>query len=78
MEKTTETEKVPYKNHEGYPDPTPHEALNQIMQQPRIRDEADHRHWRLVRTLQNVMDLMDYDLLNRIEVRDRRSGRIYR
>lgn len=70
-------DKVPLKNPEGYPDPTPHDALNNILKR-RVMDEPDYRHWRLIKTLQNVIYLMDYDLLGRIEVRDRRSGRIYR
>lgn len=73
-----ENERIPYKNREGYADPTPHDALNKIVSERRIMDEPDYRHWRLIKTLQNVIDLMDYDLLGRIEVRDKRSGRIYR
>lgn len=70
-------DKVPLKNPEGYPDPTAHVAITKVLRETTF-DEHDHRHWRLIKTLQNVIDLMDYDLLSRIEVRDRRSGRIYR
>ena len=62
------------KNHEGYVDTTPHEALSNVEE----RDEPDTRHYRLIKSLRNIIDLMDYDLMGRIEVRDRRSGRTYR
>ena len=70
-------DKIPIKNNEGYVDMTAHDALTNVMNQQK-QDYADHRHWRLIRTLENVIDLMGYDLLNNIEVMDRKSGRIYK
>ena len=64
------------KNPEGYVDMTPHEALSSIDRA--AMDEPDARHYRLIKTLRNLIGLADYELLNRIEVRDTRSGRIYR
>lgn len=69
--------KVPIKNPEGYVDLTAHDAITNILNLE-DRDEADQRHYRLIRSLRNIIDLMDYDLLCRIEVKDRRSGRTYR
>lgn len=77
-----EDQKIPVRNPEGYLDLTAHDALTKVMRdsagQPFVRDEPDQRHYRLIKTLLNMIDLMDYDLLCRIEVKDRRSGRIYR
>lgn len=39
---------------------------------------TDHRHRRLIKTLMNLIDLMDYDLLNRIELYNCKSDRMYR
>jgi hypothetical protein len=70
-------DKVPLRNEEGYLDLTAHDAMVNVMNEKRM-DEADYRHWRLIKTLLNLIDLMGYDLLSRIEVRDRKSGRTYK
>ena len=66
---------IPYKNAEGYADPTAYNALSSIQAE---QDEADLRCQQLIRALKNLIDLADYDILARIEVRDRKTGRIYR
>ena len=78
-----ESNHVPLRNSEGYLDHTAYRAISNVMspqQQWREpeRDAIDHKHWRLIKTLQNMIDLMGYDLLNRIELYDRQSGRTYR
>lgn len=65
----------PYYNQDGYPDPTAYAAMAPIQQ---VQDEADQRLAQLIRTLKNTIDLAGYDLLARIEVQDRKTGRIYR
>ena len=42
------------------------------------QDAADQRCQRLIKTLKTILDLAGFDLLARIEVRDRKTGRIYR
>ena len=66
---------IPKKNPEGYNDPTAFAALNAIQTE---QEEADIRCNRIVKTIKNMLDLAGYDLLNRIEIRDRSTGRIYR
>lgn len=66
---------IPRRNPEGYSDPTAYKALTPIQQQ---QDEADLRCQRLIKALKSMIDLSDYDLLARIEVRDRKTGRVYR
>ena len=73
-----EDEKLSVKNPEGYVDTTAYIALTNVLRQQQERDGPDQRHYRLIKTLLNAIDLMGYDLLNRIEVRDRDSGRVYR
>jgi hypothetical protein len=74
-----ESNHVPLRNSEGYLDHTAYKAISNVMQpEQRWRDPTDQRHWRLIKTLQNMIDLMGYDLLNRIELYDRQSGRTYR
>ena len=66
---------IPTHNPEGYADPTAHDALTPMQEQ---QDAADQRCQRLIKTLKTILDLAGFDLLARIEVRDRKTGRIYR
>lgn len=74
-----EDNKIPVRNSEGYLDLTAHDALTNVMQEKQpAMDGPDYKHWRLIKTLRNLIDLTGYDLLSRIELRDRESGRTYR
>lgn len=65
----------PWQNHEGYPDPTAYEGLK-----PVIREEAEQqkRLNTLIFVLKYIIRLAGFDLLNRIELKDRQTGREYR
>ena len=65
----------PWKNAEGYADPTAYEGLK-----PVIREETEQqpRVSALVRVLKYVIDAAGFDLLNRIELKDRKTERVYR
>lgn len=67
--------KIPYRNPEGYADPTAYEALSPIQAR---QQEADRRCQNLIKALKAIIDVAGFDLLARIEVRDRETGRIYR
>lgn len=71
--------RIPFRNQEGYPDPTAHAALNNIMRDYAVRQEAaDNRCSCLIRILKNIIDFAGFDLIARIEVRDRETGRVYK
>lgn len=62
-------------NASGCADPTAHDALHPMVE----ADEAlERRTNALIKALKALIDLAGYDLLTRIEVRDRRSGRAFR
>ena len=65
----------PRKNTEGYDDPTAYHALKKVM---REESDPDRRLNALVAVLKYVINGAGFDLLNRIELRDRKSGRIFR
>lgn len=67
--------KIPIRNPEGYPDPTAYAAITSVQ---REQDEADLRVQSFIRALKTMIDQSGYDLMARIEVRDRTTGRIYR
>lgn len=67
--------RIPLRNPEGYMDLTTHDALTNVM---RETEKADQRCNRLIKSIKTVIDLADFDLVARIEVKDRRTGRTYR
>ena len=63
------------KNAEGYSDPTAGAALSNII---REENERQKRVTALMGVLKYIIDAAGFDLIARIEIRDRRSGREYR
>ena len=61
----------PWQNSSGYSDPTAYTAEKRI-------SEEEQRVTELVKVLKYIIRLAGFDLINRIEFRDRRSGREYR
>ncbi len=61
----------PWENQSGYKDPTAYAATKAV-------SEEEERANELVRILKNTIRLTGFELLNRIELRDRKSGRTYR
>lgn len=65
----------PWKNKEGYADPTAYDGLKPII---REEDEHQKRLNTLIFVLKYIIRLAGFELLNRIELKDKRNGREYR
>lgn len=65
----------PWQNGEGYADPTAYEGLKPIIQE---EVEQQKRVNNLIFVLKYIIRLAGFDLLNRIEIKDRKTGREYR
>ena len=63
------------RNGEGYADPTASAALNRITKE---ESESEKRAITLLRTIKCIIGLAGFELLGRIEIRDRRNGRKYK
>ena len=65
----------PWQNHEGYSDPTAYEGLK-----PVIREDAERekRLNTLIFVLKYIIRLAGFELLNRIELKDRQTGKEFR
>lgn len=61
----------PWENNSGRPDPTAYAAT-------RPTSDEEQRVGELVKVLKYIIRAAGFDLTNRIELRDRRSGRTYR
>lgn len=65
----------PWQNAEGYADPTAYNAMRNI---DREENEQVKRVSALVSVLKYVIDAAGFDLVNRIELRDRSTGKLYK
>lgn len=61
----------PWENNSGCKDPTAYAAMKPI-------SEEEERLSELMKVLKYIIRLAGFELINRIEFRDRRSGRTYR
>lgn len=59
------------KNQEGYPDPTPYEAIKNA------DAEVNRISW-LMKTLHSVCNLAGYQIEGRVVLKDLRTGKIWR
>lgn len=66
---------IEYHNLSGAADPTAFAAMSSVQ---REQDEGYVRMSRVIAAVKTLLDLSGYDLLNRIELRDRFTGKIYR
>ena len=64
-----------HKNAEGYSDPTAHDAITKIA---REESERLRRLSAVVGVRKSVADLAGFDLIERVALRDRKTGREYR
>ena len=64
-----------HKNAEGYSDPTAYHGMKKVL---RAEQEPEKRVNTLIGAIKALIDLAGFDLLNRIEIRDRRTGKEYR
>ena len=63
------------RNKEGYKDPTAYAAMSKIL---REENEQQRRVSELIAVLKHIIDDAGFDLIERIKIRDRKTGREYR
>lgn len=68
-----------YKNREGYADPTPGAALSNILREERQRDaERLAVISRLIPVMKQTAELAGFEILGRITLKDKATGKEYR
>lgn len=65
----------PKKNSEGYSDPTAYEGLRPIIEE---ENALERRVNQLIKTLKYITGLAGFELISRIEIKDKETGRIFR
>lgn len=66
---------IPYKNHEGYADPTAYGALEPIAQAEATLEGKVNFFIKVVKFIANEAG---FEIINRIEIRDRKTGRVFK
>lgn len=66
----------PWENAEGYADPTAYNAIKHVTD--RERRALDAKVNTLIKVLQFIISESGFDLMTRIELRDRKTGRFFR
>ncbi len=64
----------PRKNAEGYPDPTAYEAIKRI----EYKDPEASRFYKVIGCVLRILELSGYSLEEKIVLRDKRTGKIWR
>lgn len=67
--------KIPYRNSEGYTDPTAHTALEHIAQEEAALESKVNF---LIKVLKFIANEAGFDVLNRVELCDRKTGRVFK
>lgn len=63
---------ISHKNADGYDDYTPYKAIKHI------EKENDVRFYKLLHTILHVCELADFEFEGRLQVRDRKTGKLYK
>ncbi len=68
----------PWENAEGYPDPTAYHGMKPVIRAEKREQMEQKRVDTLIFVLKYIINLAGYDLVHRIAIRDRKSGKEYR
>ena len=73
------TNQKPWLNNSGCPDPTAYEALKRIQAEEKHKSkDADADARLLINVLKDVVDLTGFELIGRIQIKHKKSGKIYK
>ena len=65
----------PFYNSEGYPDPTTYEALKPLIREENALNKRVHD---LINVLKFIIDRSGFELIKRIEIRDKKTGKEFK
>ena len=68
----------PWLNDSGCPDPTAYEAMKHIQSEERRSNQTDRNARLVITTIKNILDLTGFELVERIQIRHKKSGKIFR
>lgn len=65
-----------YKNCEGYSDPTAGVAMAAVKREE-VQELTDKNH-KLIQAIRNVVDLAGFEIIGRITLKHKRSGKVFK
>lgn len=67
-----------FKNHEGYPDETAYKAIKNTEGEKDLPTlEEQKRFFELLNTLKHIIDISNFDLEEKIVLKDKQTGRVW-
>ena len=68
----------PWLNNSGCPDPTAYEAIKRIQMEEKRLNQTDENVRLVITTIKNILDLSGFELVERIQIRHKKSGKVYK
>lgn len=68
----------PWLNGSGCPDPTAYEAVKKIQNAERRANRVDENAHTVVTVIKSILDLAGFELIGRIQIRHKESGKVYK
>ena len=65
----------PWLNGSGCPDPTAYAAMNNIEREEKPIDDKANK---VVTTIKSILELSGFELIGRIQIKHKKSGKIYK
>ncbi len=69
----------PWLNGSGCSDPTAYDALENIRKEEKIQNQlTDEKANKVVNVIKNILELSGFELVGRIQIKHKKSGKIYK
>jgi hypothetical protein len=68
----------PWLNDSGCPDPTSYKVMKQIQMEEKRLNRVDVDAHTVVTTIKNILELSGFELVERVQIRHKKSGKVYR
>ena len=71
--------KKPWLNGSGCPDPTAYDAIENIRKEEKIQNQPiDEKANKVISVVKNILELSGFELIGRIQIKHKKSGKIYK
>ena len=68
----------PWLNNSGCPDPTFYEVMKRVQKEQRWVNRVDEDAHTVITTIKNILDLAGFELVDRIQIRHKKTGKYFR
>lgn len=68
----------PWLNNSGCPDFTAYEAIKNIQNEEKRLNRVDENAHTVITTIKNILELSGFELIERVQIRHKKSGKVYK